>query len=354
MELAQTARLLLAKRLIAETQLPITQIAFASGFESVRRFNHAFRAHYRLTPSDMRRAGSVRAASDCLRLVLAYRPPYAWEAILRFLAPRAIPGVECVADGTYRRTVALGACRGWIAVSPVASRNLLAVELSTSLTPALAAVLARVRGLFDLDARPDVIAAQLGGDPTLARAIRRVPGLRVPGAFDPFEVAVRAILGQQVSVKGASTLAGRLAERFGTPVEAPSACLNRLAPTAQELARARADELAEIGLPRARAETIRSLAEAAATGEIDLAPSPDPARAVAALRTLPGIGEWTAEYVAMRAMRWPDAFPSGDLGLRKASGMSSASALRRRAERSAPWRAYAAMYLWGNYHAGSS
>jgi AraC family transcriptional regulator, regulatory protein of adaptative response / DNA-3-methyladenine glycosylase II len=345
-ELAQTNRLLLAKRLIADTDLPMIQVAFASGFESVRRFNDLFRAHYRLTPTTMRRSRPAGKSADCLRLLVAYRPPYAWKSLLNFLAARSIPGVECVADGAYRRTVAIGEHRGWLGVAPVPKRNLLAVELATSLTPALPSILSRLRNLFDLDARPDVIAGHLRGEPKLARGVSRRPGLRVPGAFDGFELAVRAILGQQVSVQGASTLAGRLADRLGEPIETPLACLNRLAPTAERIAAARGAELASIGIPTARAESIRATAGAVVRRQIDLTPGPDPAMQVAALTELPGIGDWTAQYVAMRALRWPDAFPSGDLGLVRASGSKSARALRQAAEKWRPWRAYAAMYLW--------
>lgn len=348
-ELAQTTRLLLAKRLIAETNLPMIEVAFASGFESVRRFNALFRSHYRLTPTTMRRQRPARGGDDCLRLSLAFRPPYAWKRLLGFLELRATPGVECVAAGAYRRTVAIGKHRGWLSVAPVPDRNVLAVELATSLTPALPAVLARLRNLLDLDARPDVIAGHLRGEATLARLVARRPGLRVPGALDGFELVVRAILGQQVSVKAASTLAGRLAAKFGEPLETPFACLNRLAPTPERLAAARPTELARLGMTKPRAESIRAVARAVVRDEIDLAPGPDPANVATALADLPGIGNWTAEYVAMRALRWPDAFPSGDLGLLRATGLKSARLLRERAETWRPWRAYAAMHLWDSH-----
>src|SRR5260370_23233857 len=253
-ELAQTNRLLLAKRLIAETKLPMGQVGFAAGFESVRRLNALFRSHYRLTPSTLRRSSSKAVATDCLRLVLAYRPPLDWDAMLRFLAARAIPGVECVASGAYHRTVGIGEHRGWLRVAPVAHRNLLTVDLSTALAPALPSILVRVRNLFDLDARPDVIAGHLALDPLLAPQVENQSGLRVPGAFDSFELGMRAILGQQVSVRGASTLAGRFAQRFGEAIETPLACLNRIALTAETLSAVRNTTLAGLGLPSARAE----------------------------------------------------------------------------------------------------
>ena len=188
----------------------------------------------------------------------------------------------------------------------------------------LPAILVRLRNLFDLDARPDVIAGQLALDPLVGKWVKRRPGLRVPGAFDSFELGMRAILGQQVSVRGASTLAGRLAARFGEPIETPLACLNRVTPTPESIAMARTSTIAGLGLPSARAESVRHLARAVARGEIDLEPGVDPREIVARLVELPGIGPWTAEYIAMRALRWPDAFPAGDLGLKKASGLKSA------------------------------
>jgi AraC family transcriptional regulator of adaptative response / DNA-3-methyladenine glycosylase II len=345
-QLAQTNRLLLAKRLIAETQLPLTEVAFAAGFDSVRRFNALFRSHYRLTPSTLRRSSAESAVDDCLHLTIAYRPPLDWRALLRFLSKRAIPGVECVTGDTYQRTVCVGAHRGWLCVAPIAGRHLLAVDLATALAPALPAILARLRNLFDLDARPDLIAGQLALDPLLAPWVERHPGLRVPGAFDAFELGMRAILGQQVSVRGASTLAGRLVQQFGETIETPLACLNRIAPSAESLAIARSAALASIGLPAARAESLRSLANAVARHEVDLEPGVDPTAMVAKLVKLPGVGPWTAEYIAMRALRWPDAFPATDLGLVKASGLTSAKVLAKKAERWRPWRAYAAMHLW--------
>jgi len=345
-ELAQTNRLLLAKRLIADTPLPLTQIAFAAGFESVRRFNALFRSHYGLTPSALRRPATNNAPADCLRLLVAYRPPLDWDALLQFLAVRAIPGVECVTGGAYQRTVGLGEHRGWLRVSSVADRPLLAVDLATALAPALPAILARLRNLFDLDARPDIIAAHLAADPLLAPSVERHPGLRVQGSFDPFELCLRALVGQQVSVRGASTLAGRLAERLGEAIQTPWPELHRLTPTADAVAATRTRTIAALGLPAARAESLRNLAGVLARGEIDLEPGVDPSATVARLVELPGIGPWTAQYIALRALRWPDAFPSGDLGLLKAARLPSAKALEQAAERWRPWRGYAAMHLW--------
>jgi AraC family transcriptional regulator of adaptative response / DNA-3-methyladenine glycosylase II len=204
----------------------------------------------------------------------------------------------------------------------------------------------RLRNLFDLDARPDVINSHLALDSHLAPMVKRRPGLRVPGAFDPFELAVRAVLGQQVSVRAASTLAGRVTQRYGESIDTPLPCLNRVAPTAAALAAARTATLAGLGLPTARAETLRTLARAVVSGHVDLAPGDDVPTTVDQLVDLPGIGPWTAQYIAMRALRWPDAFPTGDLGLLKALNVKSATALHQASQPWRPWRAYAAMHLW--------
>lgn len=345
-ELAQTNRLLLAKRLIAETRLPMTQVAFAAGFESVRRFNALFLSHYRLPPSALRSSAEKSVSADCLRLTLAYRPPFAWVALLRFLSARAIPGVEQVRNGCYERTVGSGEHRGWLRVFPVAGRNQLSVELSTSLAPALPLILVRLRNLFDLDARPDVIDGQLARDSRLASLIEMHPGLRVPGVFDPFELCLRAVLGQQVTVRGASTLAGRAAEKLGEPIETPWAGLNRITPGAQVIAAASSSSLSKLGLPIARAESLQNLAKVIARREIDLEAPLDPTEIILRLQALPGIGPWTAEYIAMRALHWPDAFPTSDLGLKKTLGIRSAKEIDALAEHWRPWRSYAAMHLW--------
>ena len=349
-ELAQTQRLLLAKQLLTESNLPIIQVAFASGFESVRRFNALFRSHYRLTPSRMRRASTVNRADDCVRLTLAYRPPLAWSVLMRFLAGRAAAGVESVGVEAYGRTVAVGSHRGWLQVKPNAGRNTLSVELATSLMPALPEVLVRLKNLFDLSARPDVIAAHLSDDSRLARIVARCPGLRVPGAFDGFELAVRAILGQRISVRAATTLAGRLADRFGEPIEAPVPGLTHLGPTPERLADVELADLTALGITPPRAASIRAVAQAVASQEIDLEPSLEPEAVTRKLQEIPGIGDWTAQYIAMRALRWPNAFPAGDLGLMKAWGETSVQRLRDASEAWRPWRAYAAIYLWESQH----
>jgi AraC family transcriptional regulator of adaptative response / DNA-3-methyladenine glycosylase II len=345
-ELAQTNRLLLAKRLLADSRLPMIEVAMASGFSSVRRFNALFRTHYGFPPTHVRRSSRAEEHGDCLRLTLAYRPPLAWREMLRFLAGRATAGVECVAGESYSRTVAVGKSRGWLRVEPITGRHALAVELSTSLTPALPAILARLRNLFDLSARPDVIDAHLSSDKRLAKAVRRVPGLRVPGAFDGFELAVRAILGQRISVAAATRLAIRLASAFGEPVPTPAPCLNRLGPTAERLAAADASDFRRLGITALRARCICELARSVVSGKIDLEPGADPERVLSLLVELPGIGDWTAQYIALRALRWPDAFPAADLGLLRAWGAKTPATLRHAAEAWRPWRGYAAMHLW--------
>ena len=352
-ELAQTQRLLLAKQLLSESNLPITQVAFASGFESVRRFNALFRSHYRLTPTDLRREARP-GNGDLVRLTLAYRPPLDWRSLLRFLSGRAAARVEQVVDQAYLRTAVVGKHRGWLKVEPIARRNALAVEISTSLVPALPEIMSRLKSLFDLNARPDVIASHLSADPRFAPVITRCAGLRVPGAFDGFELTVRAILGQRVSVRAASTLAGRLAARFGEPVDTPFEGLDRLSLAAARIAEASEGEIAALGIPVARATSIRMIAQAVAGGELDLHAGADPIETSLALQAFPGIGDWTAQYIAMRALRWPDAFPAGDLVLLRAAGEKSPQRLRERAESWRPWRAYAAMYLWASQHSSGT
>jgi AraC family transcriptional regulator of adaptative response / DNA-3-methyladenine glycosylase II len=275
-----------------------------------------------------------------------YRPPLAWPELLQFLARRATAGVEIVSGESYTRTVALGKQRGWLRVEPLAGRNALVVELSTALTGVLPQVLARLRHLFDLGARPDVIDLQLSHDARLAASIRRTPGLRLPGAFCGFELAVRAILGQQVSVAAATTLAGRLAAQFGEAIETPHPGLSRIAPGPQQLADVDLSELTRLGILKSRATTIRELARAVVRKEIDLKPGADAEQVMQRLVEIPGIGDWTANYIAMRALHWPDAFPAGDLGLLRGSGLKTEAALRKKADAWRPWRAYAAMRLW--------
>jgi AraC family transcriptional regulator of adaptative response / DNA-3-methyladenine glycosylase II len=348
-ELAQTQRLLFAKRLLGDTRLTLTEIAFASGFGSVRRFNALFKSRYNLSPRALRGTASAAEGVHCQ---LEFRPPFAWQRLLDYLRLRAIPGVERVDTTHYRRTVSIDDAQGWIAVSLSKKANALNVELSPSLTPVIGAVIARVKRLFDLGAVPDAVDALLSQDPLLAKVVQRIPGLRVAGAFDGFELAVRAILGQQISVKGATTLAGRWAQAFGAPIATPYPELNRLTPTAPRMAGVTADEIAALGIVGARARCLSMLAPAVLERKVALTFAPNVEEQIEALMRLPGVGPWTAQYIAMRALHWPDAFPSGDLMLLRAANASQKK-LQQLAEAWRPWRAYATHYLWSSLpHAG--
>ncbi len=350
-ELMQTRRLLLAKQLLTETTLPVTEIAFASGFSSLRRFNDAFRAQYRMPPTRLRRQAAAPrgniAPAGTSTLLLSYRPPYDWAAMLEFLRARVIREVECVtAAESYARTVRLGSHTGWISVEHAADKNALLVKFTHSLSPALPALLGRLRNLFDLAARPDLIAAHLGRDPLLRESVARNPGLRVPGAFDDFEMAVRAILGQQITVKSAATIAGRFAGAFGEKVETPFPELTRLSPRAGQVAQATVEDVAKLGIVSARASAILALARAFDAGALKLDAGASPEAAVARLVALPGIGPWTAHYLTMRASRWPDAFPKEDIAVRNSLGGVSAKRAEELSQPWRPWRSYAVMHLW--------
>ena len=345
---AQTQRLLLAKRLLTDTILPVTEVALASGFGSLRRFNALFKERYRLNPKALRRVArrpdAGEAGADALRFELSYRPPYDWAGLAAFLGARAVQGVEAVDGSSYRRTVrvALGGKlhRGWIEVRPSARKAALAVTLSATLAKAAPLVLGRVKSVMDLSCHPAEVTRALG-----ALAARR-PGVRVPGAFDGFEVAVRAVLGQQISVAAARTLAGRFTAGFGEPIETPYPALAFTFPPPERIAQLASADIAAIGMPASRAKTILALARAVARGGLELVPHADIDQSLAALRALPGIGEWTAQYIAMRALAWPDAFPHTDLGVMKALGEKRPRQVLQAAEAWRPWRAYAVMHLW--------
>lgn len=351
-ELAQSTRLAMAKQLVQGSTLPLAEVAFASGFASVRRFNAAFRERFGRTPSELRRgSASTSRPGDVVSLALGYRDPFAWDELLAFLRDRAAAGVELVGDGTYARTVRIGARSGIVRVRRAPEERALRVEMSPALWPCSIAIAARVRRLFDLAARPDVIAAHLARDASLRPLVRRAPGLRVPGAFDGFELALRAVLGQQISVRAATTLATRMAETFGDPIEAAQPGLERLTPAADRVARASIEELEALGLGP-RAPVVLALSRAIASGEVALEAGADPDATALRLERIPGIGPWTAAYVAMRALGAPDAFPASDLALRRALGGASPRAVRERAERWRPWRAYAAMHVWNDAAGG--
>lgn len=338
-DVALTRRVHFAKKLIDETDLPIAQIAFASGFGSLRRFNGVIRRTYSRTPTELRRLSRKHPGkSECYRFRLAYRPPYDWKAAIGFLAARATPGVEAVDADRYQRTIAISGKTGSIAVSPADDGPALIVEVRFADPRALLTIVERVRRMFDLSADPEAIAGELSADPLLKRALMAHPGIRTPGAWDPFELTVRAILGQQISVRGATTIAGRIADKWGSPIDDASS-LTRLFPTPEQLVDA---PMEQAGITSARAATLRALARAVIDRQVCF----ESESALSSLLAIPGIGEWTAQYVAMRALNEPDAFPSGDLVLRRMTGDLSARELDRRSESWQPWRAYAVMLLW--------
>ncbi len=354
LQYVRTRRLLLAKQLLTDTSLPVTQVAHASGFRSLRRFNAAFVESYRLSPSRLRRDGAPArpgAEASALRATLAFREPYARDALLRFVERRAIPGVEHVDGRTLRirrsvRADALGGAHapGWVEVAFVPGRAQLELRASDSLGAATGRLLGAVRRWLDLDAEPLAIDATLG---ELAQADA---GLRLPGGLDAFELAVRAVLGQQVTVAAARTLARRVVERFGAPLTAPWGEIDRCFPAPRALAGLDVPALAELGIIRTRASAIVALA--AAWDEIAplLQPGAAAAPLVERLQALPGIGAWTAHYVAMRALGWTDAFPPGDVAVLNALALPRGARAERDAETCSqawrPWRAYAVLALW--------
>jgi len=350
---AQTRRVLLAKQLIHETQLPMVEVAMASGFGSVRRFNETFQTLYDRPPSALRRSSKPeQSAAGAVTLKLSYRSPYDWDAMLAFLTLRAIPGVEMVKDGVYARIIALGDSRGMISVGPTTGDKLSVTVRFPDLT-ALPSIIARVRRVFDLAANPITIGAHLAQDPTLAPLVAARPGLRVPGAWDGFELAVRAVLGQQITVPAAIILAGRLTRDYGerlTETWPDFEALTHVFPSAEQLA---AEDLSGLPMPRARSSALSSLAHAVAADPSMVTPRGSLEEAITTLRGLAGIGEWTAQYIAMRQLREPDAFPAADIGLMRAMADAegtrpSAAALLAHAERWRPWRAYAAQHLWAS------
>jgi AraC family transcriptional regulator of adaptative response / DNA-3-methyladenine glycosylase II len=346
MQLVQTRRLLMAKQLLTDTRLPVSEIAYASGFASLRRFNDAFVTQYRMSPTRFRAGTSPATADgDSVKARLGYRAPFDWRSLLTFLSMRQTRGVELVTDESYERTVDLGGRVGWIVVRNNEEKRFLEVEVARELVPVLPALLGRIRNVFDLGARPDVIDDHLAREIRLSKLVRRNPGLRVPGAFDGFEIALRAILGQQITVKAATTLSGRLVERLGAPVATGRPGLTRLSPTPQALAKVRSSTLVGFGILESRAKAIIALAREASDGML-LEPGGDPDKAGKELTAIPGVGDWTANYIAMRALRSPDAFLPGDVVVRKALGGATPTEAAVLSESWRPFRSYATMHLW--------
>lgn len=352
----QTFKLLLAKSLLTDTDLPVIEVAMAAGFGSLRRFNDLFKKTYRLVPTALRRQSrSGKGQSMRLTLALGYRPPYPWQQMLDFLALRAVPGVELIKDRAYLRAVHLvseeqKSVYGWMQVSHQPQMNTLSITMDSSLLPVLWQVLARVRHLFDLNCDPDAVYETLAvmNDISLGLCRRRI---RLPGCFDSFEMAVRAILGQQVTVKAAATLAARLVNAYGRPVQTEIAGLTHVFPLPEDimaLGETIGDALGPLGITGARAHTILHLARALVQGNTDLSPYAQVQENIEKLLGIPGIEPWTAQYIAMRAMGWPDAFPSTDYGVKKALAPRSAKEISVLAQAWRPWRSYATVNLWNS------
>lgn len=350
----QTCRLLLAKGLLTDTNLPVIEVAMASGFGSLRRFNSLLKARYRLSPTTLRReASGAGDGTDRVRLMLGYRPPYMWQQMLDFLSARALPGVEAVQDGAYVRTVRIASKNrppllGWVRVGHRPDRNALSVTMDMALLPVLPQVLGRIRHLFDLACDPSAIGDVLSAMNEL-RPDLFSPGIRLPGCMDAFEMAVRAVLGQQITVKGARTLAARLVKAYGTPVGTGIEGLTHAFPSPEDilaLSGPIGDRLGPLGITGMRARSIEALARSFAGREIDYAHCAQPEAEMQALERIPGIGAWTAHYIAMRAMGWPDAFPHADYGVRKALAPRSPNEILALAEAWRPWRSYATIALW--------
>jgi AraC family transcriptional regulator of adaptative response / DNA-3-methyladenine glycosylase II len=346
---AQTRRVHLAKQLIHDTNLPMTQVALASGFGSIRRFNETFQALYGRGPSELRRRrASATAPEEGISVLLRYRPPYDWDALLAFLATRAVPGVETVVDGRYRRVVELAGALGTIDVAHEPAALALRAIVRFPRLDALPEIIARVRRLFDLGANPTAISAALARDPILAPLVEARPGLRVPGGWDGFEIAVRAVLGQQITVKGAVHAAARLVRDLGRPLDDASGTqdLTHAFPGPERFA----NGYVANGMPRARATALTGLAAAAVADPALFHPHRSLDVAIARLCTVPGVGEWTAQYVAMRALRESDAFLAGDVALHRILAVRGVRPSPREvlahSQAWRPWRAYAVLHLW--------
>nr|WP_255775718.1 DNA-3-methyladenine glycosylase 2 [Microbulbifer sediminum] len=352
----QVERVMFALGLLRETRLPVAQVAFEAGFNSTRRFNAVFREICHRTPSDVRQDGQAgTAVSGGVRFYLPYRPPFDWRQLLAFFRVRALRGVEEVIDGVYLRSFCLeGGEPGVLRVSDDTAAHRLVVELDSGDARGLYVLNQRLRRLFDLDSDTGEIGQVLSADPLLAQQLQRLPGVRLPGAWDPFEYALRAILGQQISVAAATTIAGRLVERYGGRFVDTSGREWRLFPAAGQLAGV---DFEGLGVTRARAATLRAFVAAALEGQVDFTET-DLERWCSQLTALPGIGDWTAQYIAMRGLSLPDAFPASDLGILQALGeggdRATPGAARARAEQWRPWRSYGALLLWQSLQTGDN
>jgi AraC family transcriptional regulator of adaptative response / DNA-3-methyladenine glycosylase II len=350
----QTCRLLLAKNLLTDTDLSVLEVAMAAGFGSLRRFNDLFKKQYKLSPTALRKhTTKEKKHTDNITLALGYRPPYHWEEMLNFLAGRAITGIEVVKNGEYMRTVHLENAEGkhiygWIRVGHKPKKNALSVTVSETLLPVLSQVLARTRHLFDLYCDPDAVYETLRAMNDIRPGLC-VLGTRVPGCFNAFEMAVRAVLGQQITVKAASTLAARIVETYGTPIQTGIEGLTHIFPLPKDIITldgAIENHFGMLGVTAARSNTIYKLALALVQGEIDFDLCAQPEKEMKKLMAIRGIGSWTAQYIAMRTMEWPDAFLETDAGVKKALQPYTAKELLNMAEAWRPWRSYATVNLW--------
>lgn len=351
-KILQTQRLLLAKQLLSETKLSITEIAFTSGFSSIRRFNDVFKEHYRMQPSQLRKTlkydSSEIKSNDTSQIFLCYRPPYNWDSMITFLKGRELLGVEYVTKEKYMRTVKIGKYEGWISLSHTPENSALRLEFSHSLCPVLPILLNKIRNMFDLQAHPEAIQEKLKKCKIIGKAVLKNPGMRLPGGFDGFELCLRAILGQQVTVKAATTLAGRLSQTYGKSISTPYQNLTHLTPLAETISKCKETDITKFGITNTRANTIISLAKAYTKGTITLDVGSKPQKAIESLLNIPGIGPWTSQYIVMRGIGWPNAFLKEDLVVRKKLGNVSIKTAEDISQQWAPWRSYAVLHIWNS------
>ena len=352
----QTYRLLLAKNLLTETDLAIIDVAMSAGFGSLRRFNELFKTHYKLSPTALRkRAANKICEQKGVTLFLAYRPPYLWERLLGFFEQRAIPGVEIVANNEYCRTVRhinsrAEEVRGWIKVGHDERKNSLVLTIDEALLSALPQVLSRIRTMFDLYCEPVVVYEALRSMNEIRPGLC-VLGTRLPGCYDSFEMSTRAILGQQITVKAARTLAGRIAHELGEQIETGIEGLTHLFPSAKDMLVSEAplkNRLGELGIISSRSATIQELASCIVSQKITLDVDSDPEEEMGQLLSIKGIGAWTAQYIAMRALEWPDSFLETDVGIKHALAPASPKEMLKMAKGWQPWRSYATINLWNS------
>ncbi|MBV6647410.1 MAG: helix-turn-helix domain-containing protein, partial [Cyclobacteriaceae bacterium] len=343
----QSIRLLRAKQLLGDSNLTVTQIAFASGFKSLRRFNEIFKQQYNLTPSNIRKQQSTKQSEDkTIHLKCGFRVPYDWSYIINYFHGRSAHAAELVRNSIYYRTVHMGDYKGWYAVSHSEKDLHLSIQISHSLHPIVSEIIPKIKRQFDVHANPLKINAKLEKDPILGPSISSHSGLRSPGSFDPFEMLVRVILGQRISVKAATTLMNRYVSTFGEVFETPIQGLDRISPLPEVVAQADAGKIASLGMPYKRAETIILVAKAFEQGKLDFAPDADIEKLKLGLADIPGIGPWTIEYMLMRGISWPDAFPTTDLGVQKALGTKSNKEIVATSDSWQPYRSYATHHLW--------